>query len=66
MYMAPSESALDTSKLIILNIFVPFWVCGALGNILRRIVSNSHFGKRPGAQDMTMFGSHVGPHIPKY
>ena len=36
----------------------------ALGNILTSIVSNSHFGKRPGARDVTVFGYHVGPHIP--
>ena len=24
---------------------------------------NSHFGKRPGAGDMTFFGFHVGLHI---
>ena len=27
-------------------------------------MSNSHFWKRPGAQDITIFGFHVGPHIP--
>ena len=26
-------------------------------------MSNSHFGEQP-ARDMTIFGSHVGPHIP--
>ena len=44
-------------------IFESFWVCEALGNILTTIVSNSHFGKRPGPRDMTIFESHVGPHI---
>ena len=32
--------------------------------MLNSIVSNSHFWKRPGARDMTIFMSHVGPHIP--
>ena len=32
--------------------------------MLTSIVSNSHFGKRLGTRDMTIFGSHVGPHIP--
>ena len=35
----------------------------ALGEMLNSIVSNSHFGKRLGARDMTIVGSHVGPHI---
>ena len=42
-----------------------FWALlgeGALGDILTRIVSNSYFGKRPGARDMTVFGSSVGSH----
>jgi len=38
-------------------------MCGTLGNILTSIVSNSLFGKRPGARDMTMFRSHVGLHV---
>ena len=43
-------------------IFATFLVCGAFGNILIRIVSNSDFGKRVGARDMTMFAAHVGRH----
>ena len=39
----------DPSKLIILIICDSFWMCDALGNMLTRIVSNSHFGKRLGA-----------------
>ena len=39
-------------------------MCDSLGNILTSIVPNLHFGKRPGPGDMTIFGSHVGPHIP--
>ena len=37
---------------------------GALGDMLNSIVSNSHFWKRLGARDMTIFGSHVGLRIP--
>ena len=35
----------------------------ALGDTLSIIVSNSRFGKRLGARDRTIFGSHVGCHI---
>ena len=35
-----------------------------LGDLLNIMVSNSHFGKWPGARDMTIFGSHVSPHVP--
>ena len=35
----------------------------SLDNILTSTASNSHLGKRPAAQDMMMFGSHVGPHV---
>ena len=45
-------------------IFDSFWVCGVHGIILRRIVPNSYFGKRPVARDMATFRSHVGPHVP--
>ena len=58
------ELPLDPSKLINLDIFDFLWVYGALGNILISIVSNSHFGKRPGARDTTIFESHADPHIP--
>ena len=37
-------------------------MCGTLGNILTSIESNSHFGKRPGAYDITIFSPHVGPY----
>ena len=40
-----------------------FWVGRALGNMLTSIVSNSHFGKRPVARDMTICGSHFLPHV---
>ena len=36
----------------------------ALGDMLSIIVSNSLFGKRLGARDMTIFGFHLGPNIP--
>ena len=41
---------------------VVFWVGGALGNILTSVVSNSYFGKRLVARDITSLGSHVDPH----
>ena len=52
---------LDISKPINLIIFGPFCVREALGNMLTSIITNCHFGKRPGAGDMTILGSHVGP-----
>ena len=62
--MAPLWDRPDPSKLINSIIFDPIWAREVLDNILTSIVSNSHFGKRPGARDMSIFGSHVGPHIP--
>ena len=58
--------ALDPSKLMNFIILGSLWVHEALGDMLTSIVSNSHFGKRPGARDMTIFGCHVGPHIPNF
>mgnify|MGYP000267374036 CR=1 FL=1 len=57
--VTPGGHLLDPSKLTILIIFDPLWVCGALGDMLTNIVSNSHFGKRPTAREMTTFVSHV-------
>ena len=37
----------------------------AFGNILGGMLSNSHFGKGPGAREMTNSGSYVGPHTRK-
>ena len=54
---------LDPSKLINLIIVDPLWVRRALGNTPTSLVSNSYFGKRPGAADMTVCGSRVGPHV---
>ena len=45
-------------------IYDPFWLDGALRNMLTSMLPNLHFGKRVGAQDMIIFGLHVGPHIP--
>ena len=64
MYMAPLGNRADPSKLIILIISDPFWMCEALGNMLTRSVSNSYFGKRPAARDMTILRFHVGLHVP--
>jgi hypothetical protein len=44
------------------NVSNPHSGC-ALDNILTGIMCNSHFGKRLGARDMTIFESHVGPHV---
>ena len=46
------------SKLFYFFISDSLWVYVALGNILSSIVSNSHFGKRPVASDMMIFGLH--------
>ena len=49
---------LDSSKLINLIISGSLWVYEAVGDMLTSIVSNSDFGKRLGARDMTIFGTH--------
>ena len=59
----PGDSPLILYKIIILLIFDPHWMYQTLGDMLRSIVSNSDFWKRLGARDMTICGSHVGPHI---
>ena len=57
---------LEHLKLIISTIFDILWVCEAHDDILCSIVSISHSGKRPGARDMTIFGSHSLPcHLQK-
>ena len=38
-------------------------VCAAIGNILNYIMSNSDFGRRHGAEDVTMFSAHGLPHV---
>ena len=63
MYMASPWSPPSTSKLMNFLIFGLFWVRMALGNMLTSIVSNSHFGKRLVARDMTIFGCHVGRRV---
>ena len=57
------EGPSDPSELIACTIFESFWVERTLDMILTSVVSNSHFGKRPVARDMTIFGSNVGPHV---
>ena len=47
------------------NYFAGFWVYRALGEMLSIIVSNSDFGKRSGAGDMTICWSHVGAYVSK-
>ena len=61
--MSSPGEPLDLPKRNNFYVFDAFWVCGTFGNILTSIVSHSHFGKRPRAQDMTIFGCHIGPHI---
>ena len=53
-------------KLMILIICGAFWVYRALWDMLNIIVSNSHFGKRPAAREMTTLGSHVGSQSANY
>ena len=57
----PPEERRDPLKIFELIIFGLLWVRGAIHNILTSIVSNSHFGNRPIARDMTICWSHVGP-----
>ncbi len=64
--VTPRGRPLDTSKLIILIILEALWVHEALGDMLTSIVSNSHFGNRPGAKDMIIiiiFSSHFLSHV---
>ena len=49
---------LDPSKLIIFITLGSLWVHEALQDMLTSIVSNSHFGKRSGVRNMTIFGQH--------
>ena len=62
MYMLPRFSP-DPSKIRILILFDPFWVCDPVGNVLTSIVSNSYLGKRPVAREMSILGSLVDPHV---
>ena len=54
---------LDPSKAISFITFGSLWVHDALGNMLTSIVSNPHFGKRPGTRHMTSCSSHFLPHV---
>ena len=64
MYMAAPGVTLESSKLSICISFEPFWACEALGNMLTSIVSNSLFGKRSVARDMTIFVCRFPPMLP--
>ena len=59
----PEGSPLDPSKLFLLSIFESLWVCEAIGSILSCIVSNSHFGKRPAAGDMSICSRNFHGHV---
>ena len=62
--MVTSEGPLlDLSELIDLTILGSLWVHEALGAMLTSIVSNSRFGKRPGAWDITIFSLPFFPHV---
>ena len=62
---APLGDPLALSKPSNFMIFESFWVRWALGNMLISIVSNSYFGKRPGAREITTFGSIVSFMLPE-
>ena len=47
-------------------IFESSWVRAAADNIPTSIVSNSHFGKRPVARDMTIFSFYFLSHVTNY
>ena len=53
------HSPLDPLKPVILMNLGAFWVYQGLLDMLRIIVSNSYFGKRSIAPEMTTFMSHV-------
>ena len=55
-----SDSPLNPLKPFILINLGAFWVYQGLLDMLRTIVLNSHFGKRPLAREMAAFRSHVG------
>ena len=61
--VTPGGFSLDLSKLIISIILHALWVWEALGDILTSIVSNSHFGKRSVARDITIFGFYCLLHV---
>ena len=58
------ELSLDPFKLIISIILGALWVYRALADMLTIIVSNSHFGKRPAARDITIVASIFYPMSP--
>ena len=61
--VTPGGFPLEPSKLIMLIILSLFCMCEALAAILTSIVLNSHFGKRPGAGDMTVCSPPFLPHV---
>ena len=62
-YLGVLSSPFGPYKLNILIILGALWMYRAIGDMLSIIVSNSHFWKRLGARDVTIFGYHVGSHI---
>ena len=63
---SPPGGLPSTPQLLDFIAFGFFWVDAAFGNILSSIVLNSHFGKRPVARDITIFGSHFLPHVTEH
>ena len=64
--VTPGALTLDPSKPIDLIILDALWKHQALGNLLTSIVSNSRFGKRHGAQEITICGSHFVSHVTEH
>ena len=61
-YRELPRDAHDPSKLTNFKLVDPFWVSGTFCYMLTSILPNSHFGKRPGAQDMAIEVSVVLPY----
>ena len=58
--ITPWGPLLDLLKLLILIIVDSFGRTRPFGNIPGSMVLNSHFGKRSGAREMTIFGVYGG------
>ena len=63
IYYHPQGTSLDRLKLMILIILGACWVYQGLLDMLRTIVSNSHFGRRPIDKEMTTFGPMLAPKV---
>ena len=64
IYMPPAGHPFDPLKLIILQIVRAFWVYWGLLDMLKTIVSNSHFGKRPtDRKKLPLFNAILAPKV---